>query len=80
MREGPAGGVVVGGSASMGEESLMGNEVNYVFRMEKLAGALGHLRLLSEPAYARLKPFLTATDQGRHPVPSFEGEFAFFSF
>ena len=33
--------VAIGGMESMGEESLMGREVNFVFRMEKLAGSLG---------------------------------------
>src|SRR5207249_5085125 len=32
------GKVLAGGGASLGEESLMGNEVNFVFRLEKLAG------------------------------------------
>jgi hypothetical protein len=33
--------VAVGGVASMGEESLIGKEVNFIFRLEKLAGSLG---------------------------------------
>src|SRR3954454_21526007 len=33
--------VAIGGLPSMGEESLMGKEVNFVFRMEKIAGSLG---------------------------------------
>jgi len=47
-KEGPAfrlvvhfGAVDIGGVASMGEESLMGGEMNLVFRLEKLAGSLG---------------------------------------
>jgi class 3 adenylate cyclase len=35
------GSVAIGGVPSMGEESLMGKDVNFVFRMEKLAGSLG---------------------------------------
>ena len=35
------GMVAIGGVPSIGEESLMGKDVNFVFRMEKLAGALG---------------------------------------
>src|SRR5438105_2191867 len=31
--------VAIGGVPSMGEESLMGKDVNFVFRMEKLAGS-----------------------------------------
>ena len=32
----------------MGEESLMGGEVNLVFRLEKLAGSLGETCCVSE--------------------------------
>ena len=74
------GGVSAGGAASLGEESLSGNEVNFVFRAEKLASSIGDLRLLSEPARTALGPLLAATPAGRHPVPGFEGEFAFFTF
>jgi len=74
------GKVFVGGAASLGEESLLGNEVNFAFRMEKLAGSLGTLRLLSEPAQAHVKSLLDTTEEGRHTVPSFDGEFLFYTF
>ena len=34
----------------MGEESLMGGEVNLIFRLEKLAGSLGEPCCVSETA------------------------------
>ena len=75
------GRVFIGGGASLGEGSLLGSEVNFVFRMEKLAGILGVPRLLSEPAKGRLAAQLPAmTDMGRHPLPGFDGEHAFYSF
>jgi class 3 adenylate cyclase len=74
------GKVSVGGPASMGEESLAGNEVNFVFRMEKLAASLGESRLLSEPALAELKPLLPTIEAGHHAVHGFEGQFPFFSY
>ncbi len=74
------GKVFVGGAASMGEESLMGSEVNFIFRVEKVASGLGVLRLLSEPASKQIASCLPTQDAGRHPVPSFEGEFPFFTF
>jgi adenylate cyclase len=74
------GKVFVGGAASLGEESLMGNEVNFLFRVEKLAGSLGVLRLLSEPASKQIAAHLPNRAQGRHPVVSFDGEYAFFTF
>lgn len=74
------GKVFVGGAANLGEESLLGNEVNFAFRIEKLAGSIGTLRLISEPACTRLDSLLHTTEEGRHSVPSFEGEFLFYSF
>ena len=74
------GKVSVGGPASMGEESLSGNEVNFVFRMEKLAASLGESRLLSEPALAQLRPLLPTAEAGRHTLQGFEGQFPFFSY
>lgn len=74
------GKVFVGGAASMGEESLMGNEVNFVFRVEKVAAGLGIRRLLTEAATNQIGPSLPTQASGRHPVPSFDGEFSFFTF
>jgi adenylate cyclase len=74
------GRVSAGGAASLGEESLSGNEVNFVFRLEKVAASIGEFRLLSEPARDGLGPLLAATPAGPHTVPGFEGEFAFFTF
>jgi len=74
------GDVSMGGTASMGEESLSGPEVNFVFRMEKLAGGLKHLTLMSEVAGARLGGRLPVEPAGRHPLSGFEGEFAFLLF
>jgi adenylate cyclase len=74
------GKVFVGGAASMGEESLMGNEVNFVFRVEKLAAGLGIHRLLTEPAAIQIEHCVKTQEAGRHPVASFDGEFSFFTF
>ncbi len=72
--------VVMGGMASLGEESLSGVGVNFVFRMEKLAGSLGQSRFLSEQAARRLGPGFPTTPLGRHPVASFSGEHSFLTF
>jgi len=74
------GQISTGGAGSMGEESLSGNEVNLVFRVEKVAAAIGQFRLLTEPAKTGLAHALTAVPAGRHAVPGFDGEFALFSF
>ena len=73
------GKVFVGG-ASLGEESFMGGEVNFIFRVEKLASKLGQIRLASATAAAELNPHLALSTVGAHEVPSFDGSFEFFTF
>ena len=71
-------GKVCLGGASLGEESLTGGEVNFVFRMEKLAASIGRSFLVSEPAAGGLRAHFPMQDEGRHAVTSFEGDFQFF--
>ena len=73
------GKVFLGGEASLGEESLMGTEVNFVFRMEKVASQAGCPILISESAHGALNSHLIMSTHGRHAVPSFDGEFQFFT-
>ena len=73
------GNVFAGGEASLGEESLMGPEVYFVFRMEKLAGNLGSGCLISAVANAALPARLGTKEYGRHKLPGFEGEHLFFT-
>jgi len=74
------GEVVMGGMASLGEESLFGREVNFVFRMERLAATLRQPRLLSDAAARQLGGGLATKSIGTHPIPGFEGEHPFRSF
>jgi adenylate cyclase len=73
------GQVFLGGAASLGEESLSGPEVIFVFRMEKLAGALGERCLLSEAARLAWESEPITKPLGRHSLPGFEGNFLFHS-
>lgn len=73
------GPVAIGGIASMGEESLMGSEVNLIFRLEKLTGSLGEPCALSETAHAKLEGFLPARSLGEFELKGFEGRRAFFA-
>ena len=73
------GAVAAGGMPSMGEESLMGPEVNFVFRMEKLAGALRIPILISAPAKSHLSCLENCKPMGAHGLKGFEGKHEFFS-
>jgi adenylate cyclase len=73
------GFVAIGGVPSMGEESLMGKEVNFVFRMEKLAGSLGIAVLTSEVGASKLKSLINCAPAGAHELKGFEGKHEFYS-
>ena len=66
------GAVAIGGVASMGEESLMGGEVNLIFRLEKLASSLGEPCCLSETAHAKLNGLIATHSLGEFELKGFE--------
>jgi adenylate cyclase len=68
-----------GGGLMRGEESLSGSDLNFTFRMEKLAGQLRLTVLLSEPALRALEPLPDFVETGRHTVDGFFGEHLFYS-
>ena len=70
--------VAIGGVASMGEESLMGRDVNFVFRLEELAASLGETCGLSEAAQAKLAELVPSRPLGEHELKGFERKHAFF--
>jgi adenylate cyclase len=71
--------VAIGGVPSMGEESLMGKDVNFVFRMEKLAGSLGIMLLTSVAGKEKLGALIQSEPAGAHELKGFEGKHEFFS-
>jgi adenylate cyclase len=73
------GAVAIGGVASMGEESLMGGEVNLIFRLEKLAGSLGEPCCVSETANAKLHGLVATRSLGQFELKGFAGKYAFFA-
>ncbi len=73
------GKIAIGGIASMGEESLMGGEVNLVFRLEKLASSLGERCCLSETAHTKLQNLVPTRSLGEFELKGFEGKCAFFA-
>jgi adenylate cyclase len=73
------GPVAIGGVASMGEESLMGGEVNLIFRLEKLASSLAEPCCLSETAHTKLNGLVAARSLGEFELKGFEQTCAFFA-
>ncbi len=74
------GPVAIGGIASMGEESLMGSEVNLIFRLEKLASSIGEPCALSKAAHMKLGELVPVRSLGEFELKGFEGKCAFFAF
>lgn len=72
------GPVFSGGMATMGDARLFGPEVNFTFRMERLASKLGLTSLVSAPAREKIGPDLELTESGSHALPGFEGQFPFY--
>ena len=73
------GAVAFGGVASMGEESLMGGEVNLIFRLERLAGSLGETCVLSEAVHIKLRELVPTRPLGEFELKGFERKRAFFA-
>lgn len=73
------GSVAIGDVASMGEESLIGGEVNLIFRLEKLASSLGEPCCVSETANAKLRGLIETRILGEFELKGFEGKCAFFA-
>lgn len=65
------GDVVLGGGRTLGEDSLSGVELVFLFRMEKLTSALGHNFLISATANECLAPHLQTSSVGKHSVEGF---------
>ena len=73
------GPVAIGGVASMGEESLIGSEVNLIFRLEKLASSLGEPCCMSESASLKLNGLVQTRPLGEFELKGFEGKCAFYA-
>jgi len=71
--------VAIGGVAALGEESLMGIEVNVAFRLEKLAASLGEACGLSDAASKKLEGFISSRRLGDYELKGFVRKRAFFA-
>ena len=65
------GPVAIGGVAALGEESLMGMEVNFAFRLEKLAASLGEACGLSDTANSKLEGLISSRRLGDFELKGF---------
>lgn len=73
------GEIAVGGAAILGEECLMGPEVNFIFRVEKVAGGAGAAFCFTAAAHAELAPLLALKPiPGRHALKGFPGDYEFY--
>ena len=73
------GTATCGGAPSVGEESLSGPEVTFVFRMEDLASVHGSPLLISEAAARKLDSLLSTARHGEYAVQGFDGKHQFFA-
>jgi adenylate cyclase len=74
------GSIAMGGASASGEESLLGPEVNFAFRLEKLAGKLGAPIGMSAKAAALWPDRSELVSFGSHPVPGFDGKYEILGF
>ena len=63
----------------MSELNLHGPEVNFVFRIEKIAANLGQRMLFSEKAMLQLQAENEVVLAGESPVDGYTGNFKFFA-
>ena len=73
------GSVGIGGVPVVREETLMGSDVNLVFRLEKLLASLGEPCGISDAAHAKLKDLLPSRPLGDYELKGFEGKRSLFA-
>lgn len=67
------------GVSRFGNDSLIGKEINFTYRMEKIAGGLKLPRMLSRPAKEALGKGVAARPVGAQAIKGFEGSYEFFA-
>lgn len=72
------GTAVFGSAAAPGEVSALGHDLNFVFRIERMAAANDFPFVLSETAQSRIGQLLGAQALGSFPVKGLEGEHSLF--
>jgi adenylate cyclase len=72
------GTAVFGAAAAPGELSALGQDLNFLFRIERLAAAKQFGSILSETAYVKIGSLLEAQPMGSFPLKGLEGEYSLF--
>lgn len=73
------GKVAMGGAIKVGEDYLLGSEVNFIFRVEKVAAGVGAAFCFSSAAATLLGKLLPLTPiAGGHELKGFPGTYDFF--
>src|ERR1700693_3850735 len=73
------GTAAIGGVPSTREETLMGSEVNLVFRLEKLLASLGEPCAISDAAHGRLGESISCRSLGEHDLKGFDKKRSLFA-
>jgi len=73
------GAVAIGGVSAVREETLIGSEVNLVFRLEKLMASLGEPCGISDSVHAKLGRLLASRPLGEYELKGFEMKRALFA-
>jgi len=73
------GAVAIGGVSAVREETLIGSEVNLVFRLEKLMASLGEPSGISDSVHAKLGGLLASRPLGEYELKGFETKRALFA-
>jgi adenylate cyclase len=73
------GSVAIGGVSAVREETLIGTEVNLVFRLEKLLASLGEPCGISDAAHAKLKDLLPSRPLGDYELKGFDAKRGLFA-
>jgi len=72
------GNAVFGTAVTTGELSTLGQDVNFLFRMERLAATRGLSTLVSQAAHTELANSHQGESVGSFPLRGFDGQFSFF--
>ncbi|HEX5472414.1 MAG TPA: adenylate/guanylate cyclase domain-containing protein [Lacipirellulaceae bacterium] len=73
------GSIAIGGVSAIREETLMGSEVNLVFRLEKLLASLGESCGISDSAHAKLGDLVPSRPLGDYELKGFGAKRSLFA-